>query len=74
MKYGLSTREVPRAEPEGFPEGTGYISPDLSHDTDILNFYKLYFQHVLPGRAILEELIVHIGLEARVYFPVLPSK
>ena len=26
MKYCLSPREIPRAEPEGFPEGSGDIS------------------------------------------------
>ena len=26
MKYSLSTREIPRAEPKGFPDGSGYIS------------------------------------------------
>ena len=26
MKYSLSPREIPRAKPEGFPEGSGYIS------------------------------------------------
>ena len=26
VKYSLSRREIPRAEPEGFPEGSGYIS------------------------------------------------
>ena len=26
MKYRLSPREIPRAEPEGFPEGSGDIS------------------------------------------------
>ena len=26
MKYRLSPREMPRAEPEGFPEGSGDIS------------------------------------------------
>ena len=26
MKYSLSPKEIPRAEPEGFPEGSGNIS------------------------------------------------
>ena len=26
MKYSLSLREVPRAKPEGYPEGSDYIS------------------------------------------------
>ena len=41
VKYSLSTREIPRAELEGFPKGSGYILyvyPGLSQDTDILNF------------------------------------
>ena len=24
MKYSLSTREIPRAEPDGFPEGSAF--------------------------------------------------
>ena len=42
--YGeiLSTREIPRAEPEGFPEGSGSTSP---YNRDILNLKKLYFQY-----------------------------
>ena len=27
VKYSLSMREIPREEPKGFPEGSGYISP-----------------------------------------------
>ena len=27
VKYSLSAREIPRAEPEGFLKGSGYISP-----------------------------------------------
>ena len=27
VKYSLSMREIQRAEPEGFPEGSGYVSP-----------------------------------------------
>ena len=30
------------------------------------------FQYVFPGRTILEELILRIGMAAGVYFPVLP--
>ena len=29
MKYSLSMREIQRAESEGFPEGSGYISPNI---------------------------------------------
>ena len=35
---------------------------------------KLYLKYFLPGGAILEELILRIGLAAGVYFPVLPSR
>ena len=40
MKYRLSPREIPRAEPEGFPEGSDDISscaPDSSRDAVIIN-------------------------------------
>ena len=62
MKYSLSTREILRLGPEGFP--------DLSHNTDILNFKKLYLHYsiVLTGRAILKELIFRIGLAAGAIF------
>ena len=36
VNYNLSTMEIPRAEPKGFPEGSGCISPTIP--TDILNF------------------------------------
>ena len=29
VKYSLSTREIPRAEIEGFPKCSHYISPDI---------------------------------------------
>ena len=36
MKYSLSTREILRAEPEGFPEGSGYISQYIILNNGIL--------------------------------------
>ena len=48
MKYSLSTREIPRAE----PEGSEYISLYI-----IIQRYSFF-----PGRAILEGLILRIGL------------
>ena len=39
--------------------------PDLSHNTDILNYNSSI---VLPGRAILEELILRIALAAGAIF------
>ena len=71
MKYSLSTREIPRAEPEGFPEGSGYISPYIPTGVIIQTFSisKSYTSSiVLPGRAILEELILRIGLAAGAIF------
>ena len=41
LKYILSMREIPRAEPKEFPKGSGVyftLYPDISHNTDILNF------------------------------------
>ena len=71
VKYTLSTREIPRAEPEGFPEGSGYISPYIPTWVVIQTFSisKSYTSSiVLPGRAILEKLILRIGLAAKAIF------
>ena len=71
MKYSLSTREIPRAEPKGFPEGSGYISPYIPTRViiQIFSISKSYTSSiVLPGRAILEELIFRIGLAAAAIF------
>ena len=73
VKYSLSTREIPRAE----LEGSGYISPFIPTRVTIQTFSisKSYTSSiVLPGRAILEQLILRIGLAAGLYFPVLPSR
>ena len=71
MKYSLSPRKIPRAKPEGFPEGSGYISPYIPTWVMIQTFSisKSYTSSiVLPGRAILKELIFHIGLAAGAIF------
>ena len=71
MKYSLSPREIPRAEPKGFPEGSGYISPYIPTQVIIQTFSisKIYTSSiVLTGRPILEELILHIGLAAWAIF------
>ena len=66
MKYSLSLKEIPRAKPEEFP-----VYPDSSHNTDILNYNSSI---VLPGRAILEELILRIALAAGAIFSsILPA-
>ena len=67
MKYSLS----PRAEPKGFPEGSGYISPYIPPLVIIQTFSiskRNTSSIVLPGRAVLEELILHIGLAAGAIF------
>jgi hypothetical protein len=71
VKYSLSTREILRAEPEGFPEGSGYISPYIPTRVIIQTFSiskSFTSSIVLPGRAILEELILRIGLAAGAIF------
>ena len=47
------------------------VFPDLSHNTDILN-YKSSID--LPGRSILEELILRIALTAGQFGKILASK
>ena len=71
MIYSLSTREIPRTEPEGFFEGSGYISTYIPTRVIIQTFliYKIYTSSiVLPGRAILKELILRTGLAAAAIF------
>ena len=66
MKYSLSTREIPRAEPMGFPKGSGYISRYIPTRVKIQTFSisKSYTTSIfLHGRAMLEELIISIGQE-----------
>ena len=57
VKYSLSPREIVRAKPRDFLRALAVFhrKPDLSHNTDILNYYSSI---VLPGRAILEDLIL----------------
>ena len=71
MKYSLSTREIPWAEPEEFTKGSGYISP--YYPTRVIkqtfSICKSYTSSiVLHGRAILEELIIRIGLTVGAIF------
>ena len=71
MKYSLSTWEIPRVKPEGFPEGLRLyfaLYPNLSHNTAIINLYSYTSSIVFPGRAILEELILHIALADEAIF------
>ena len=77
MEYSLSTKEVSRAEPEGFPEGSAYISPYILTQVIIQTFsiFKSYtYCIVLPGRAILEELILRIALaDGAIFSSTLPA-
>ena len=71
VEYSLTTREIVRAEPEGFPEGSGYISPYIRTWVIIQTFSisKSYTSSIgLPGRAILKELILGVGLAAGAIF------
>ena len=71
VKYSLSTREIPSMEPQGFPKGSGYISPYILTQVIIQTFSisKSYASSIfLPGRAILEELILRNGLAAGAIF------
>ena len=38
MKYSMSLREIPRAKPQGFPEGSGYISSYIPTQVTIQTF------------------------------------
>ena len=63
MKYSLTTREIPRTEPEGFPEGSGYNSMfiQILVITQTFPISKNYNSIiVVPGRAIFKELILFI--------------
>ena len=65
MKYRLSPREIQRAEPEGFSEGSGYILLYILPQVmiQILSISKDDASSIfLPGWTILEELIFRIAL------------
>ena len=59
------------AEPKGYPEGSGYISLYIPTRVIIQTFSiaKSYTSSIVfPGRAILEEFILRIGLAAGAIF------
>ena len=71
-----------KPEPEGNPKGKArgisrglrlyfIVYPYSFHNTDILNYN---FSIDLPGRSILEELILRIAPTAGQYGKILPSK
>ena len=62
MKYSLSPRKIPSAEPEGFLEGSGYFSiyPDSSHNTAAaaaVSYAEVTAVAVNKDPALAEELI-----------------
>ena len=68
----------PRGNPDGKAQGISQglmlyfiVFPDSNHNTDILS-YKSSID--LPGRSILEELIVRSALTAGQYGKILPSR
>ena len=65
MKYCLNPREIPGMRQYFI------IFPHSSHNTDILNYNS---RIDLPGRSILEELIVRIAPTAGQYGKILPSR
>ena len=54
MKYSLSPREILRAKPNGFPEGSGYISVYILTQVTIQTFSitttALFFLEINIGR------------------------
>ena len=71
VKYSLSTRETPKAEPKRFSEGSGYISPYIPTRVilQILSISNSYTSSIAHSdRAILEELILRIGMAAGAKF------
>ena len=78
MKYSLSTREIPRAEPNGFSEklsiSKNYTPSIVLPETLSFPRHSQFLKIILKvlsfqvGRAILEELILRIGLAAGAKF------
>ena len=68
-------RKIPRAEQKGFSKGSGYISPYILTDV-ILKTLSISKNDassiVLPGWAILVELIFRISLAAGPIFYSIP--
>ena len=60
VKYSLSTRDLPRADPEGTPEDSGCTSPYI-----LLKFKLRYYQFL---KIKLKELILCIALVAEDIF------
>ena len=70
-KYSLNTREILRAERNGFPEDSGYILLNIPTPVILqtLSISKRYtFSIALPRRALLEESILRIDLAAGAIF------
>ena len=56
MKYRLSPRRIPRAEPEGFPEGSG----DISLYTPPLVTIQLQYTFILLSLEYMRKQMCHI--------------
>ena len=63
MKYSLSPREIPRAKPEGFPEGLGYISLYIPIKTFSITTSAVSFLEINIGRGgkILPSRLINNG-------------
>ena len=68
MKYSLRPREIPR----GFSRAQAFfiVFPDSSNNADILNYNSIIH---LPGRSVLEELILCIAMSTGQYGKILAS-
>ena len=67
MKYSLSPKKIPRAEPEGFSKGSSYISLYILNQIirKTLSISKNDTSSIVfPGWAILDELTFRIALAA----------
>ena len=71
MKYSLSQREIPREKPQGFPNGSGYISLYIPTPVTI-QIFSIKLKQCPFWRSILKELILHIAPTAGQNGKILP--
>ena len=77
LKYSLSTRELPRAEPNGFPEGSSYILPYIPTWVIIQTFsISKSYTSVLSCLVAKywKQWFSILVWKLELYFPVLPSR
>ena len=70
VKYGLSPKEIPRANPKGFPEGSGYISPYIPTRVTIQTFSITIPVLCFLGEKYWESWFSLLLWTLRQYFPV----